>query len=40
MSNWGWVALGFGVVYGVMISYAGWLAWRVRRATDRLRRLI
>jgi hypothetical protein len=40
MSSWGWVALGFSTVYGVMILYIGWLAWRVRKANERLRRLM
>jgi len=39
MSNWGWVALGFSTVYGLLISYVGWTAWRVQRANERLRKL-
>jgi hypothetical protein len=39
MSDWGWVALAFSVVYGTLISYVAWTAWRVRRASKRLQEL-
>jgi len=29
MSDWAWVALGYGVVYGVLAVYAGFLVRRV-----------
>ena len=39
MSDWGWVALGFVAVYGLLASYVAWTAWRVRKAAEQLRRL-
>ena len=39
MSDWGWVALAYAAVFGTLVSYVGWMAWRVRRANERLRQL-
>jgi hypothetical protein len=39
MSDWGWIAMGYGVVYGVVAAYAGLLIRRVaqiRRGRDAL----
>ncbi len=36
MSEWGWVAVGYGVMYGALAAYAGSLALRVSRARRRL----
>jgi hypothetical protein len=34
--DWGWIAFGYAVVYGVIVAYAGALAWRLRAARRRL----
>ena len=36
MSEWGWVLLGFSVLYGMVAAYIGWTAWRIRDARRRL----
>ena len=36
MSEWGWVALGYGTMYGLLAAYVGWLAYRISRARRRL----
>lgn len=36
MSDWGWVTLGYGVVYGVVAAYAAFLVRRVRMARDQV----
>ena len=36
MSEWGWVAFAYSVAYAAILSYIGWLAWRVRNARRRL----
>ena len=35
MSDWGWVTLGYVVVYGVIAAYAATLYTRLRRARTR-----
>jgi hypothetical protein len=35
MSEWSWVALGFGVTYGAMGSYSLWLRHRLSAALRR-----
>lgn len=36
MSDWGWVAFGYVVVYGGIAGYAVFLAVRIRKARGRL----
>lgn len=36
MSDWGWVAFGYAVVYGAIAGYAVFLAVRIRKARSRL----
>ena len=36
MSEWAWVALGFGVTYGAMGGYAVWLRQRLSDANRRI----
>jgi hypothetical protein len=31
MSDWGWVALAYGIVYGTLLGYVVSLVWRRRR---------
>jgi hypothetical protein len=35
MSEWGWVAFGYAVVYGGVAAYAAGLTWRLRAARRR-----
>ena len=37
--QWGWVALGYAVMYGSLASYVGWITFRVRRARRHLQEL-
>ena len=30
--NWGYVAAGYGLTFGVLVAYTGWLRARLRRA--------
>ncbi len=39
MSEWGWVAFGYSVMYGLLAAYVASLAYRVQRAQQRLRGL-
>ncbi len=39
MSEWGWVAFGYAVMYGIIAAYVGWITVRVRRARRRLQEL-
>ena len=39
MSEWGWVAFGYSVMWGSLAVYVGWIAYRVRRAKARLEEL-
>ena len=36
MSDWGWIAFGYTVVYGLIAAYGAALLWRRRRALARL----
>ncbi len=36
MSEWGWVVLGYGLMYGLLAAYVASLAARTRRARRRL----
>ncbi len=36
MSDWGWVLFAYATVYGAIMSYSLWTAWRTRRAATRL----
>ncbi len=36
MSEWGWVAFGFSVLYGMLAVYVGWTVYRIRDARRRL----
>ncbi len=38
MSDWGWVALAYSLVYGALIAYVISLVARTRRAKDELAR--
>jgi len=38
MSDWGWVAIAYVLVYGGLISYVASLVTRTRRAKDELAR--
>lgn len=37
MSDWGWVAFGYVVMYGILGAYVGWLAYRIRLVRRKLR---
>ena len=39
MSEWGWVAFGYSVVYVSLALYVGWTVARMRRARRMLREL-
>ena len=39
MSEWGWVAFGYSVVYGTMAAYVTWTTLRLRRARRLLREM-
>ncbi len=36
MTDWGWVALGYVTMYGLVAAYVGWIATRIRTARRRL----
>jgi len=39
MGDWGWVAMAFVAVYGSLLAYVAWTAYRTHRAAERLREL-
>ena len=39
MSEWAWVALGFGVAYGAMGGYAVWLRHRLNDLNRRIEKI-
>ncbi|WP_255411561.1 MULTISPECIES: hypothetical protein [unclassified Blastococcus] len=39
MSEWAWVALGFGVTYGAMSGYAVWLQHRLSGVNRRIEKI-
>lgn len=40
MGDWGWVAFGYATVYGVIVGYAAWLGYRLRRVRRRPDRVV